>query len=138
MDPKPAETCFEAEQTHTHLGKCTAWSFGTRFHHQKGPRPLYTGPLGTAKVVISLRTSLKNKQSKEAAKNGGSPKYPNVKLPPKDTRRPPRTPKRRLKSAPKTPRKAAHATSEVAKRMTRGSTINKNQKKCDSETKNDT
>ena len=55
--------------------------------------------LGTPKIVISLRTSLKNKQSKEAAKNGGSPKYPDVEMGPEDAHRQPLEPQNNSKNS---------------------------------------
>ena len=91
---------------------------GTRSHDKTDPKPLATGPLGTPKVVISLRTSSKNEHWTQTPKSGGSTKYGGAKPSLEDAKRPPTPPQRGPKTMQEAPREAAHTTSEAAKSVT--------------------
>ena len=108
-----------------HTNKCTlasvkmlASDMGRRSHDKMFPKPRTSGRLRTLKVVISLGTSSKNRQSTPMSPNGGSSKCGDAETGLEDANRLPTPPQARSKTTQEAPQKAAQTTAEDAKSVT--------------------
>ena len=108
-----------------HTNKCTlasvkmlASDMGRRSHDKMFPKPRTSSRLRTLKVVISLGTSSKNRQSTPMSPNGGSSKCGDAETGLEDANRLPTPPQGSSKTTHEAPQKAARTTAEDAKNVT--------------------